>query len=321
MNKLAAISAFLGNVKNRYIEYHPDNSIIEKINMAKQVERLDGLELCYPADFTEIPLEELGARMQDAGLGIAAVNVRTRRTGKWWRGSFSSAIAAERQEVIDDFRKAIDMANGLGCKRISTCPLNEGSDYVFEMNYFDAYQHSEEALAEICAHNRDTQICIEYKWNDPRQRCLIGSAAEVLVLCNSVGADNLGATLDIGHAIQANERPAQSVALLHRAGKMFYVHLNDNDRYWDWDMLPGSVNLWDSIEFLYYVKQCGYTDDWFSYDVVSKEVDRVEHFNLVTKLTRKLESLADKLDSEKIKELTQERNPNKSIEYLFDTLL
>ncbi|MCG8526501.1 MAG: sugar phosphate isomerase/epimerase [Opitutales bacterium] len=321
MNKLAAISAFLGNVKNRYIEYHPNNSIIDKIELASKIERMDGLELCYPADFTEIPVSELRKRMSDAGLGIAAVNIRTRRTGKWWRGSFSSAIAEERQELVDEFRKAMDMASEVGTQRVSTCPLNEGHDYVFEMDYFDAYKDSEEAFAKICEHNRQMQVCIEYKWNDPRQRCLLGGAAEVALFCQNVSADNLGATLDIGHSIQANERPAQAAALLHRANRLFYVHLNDNDRYWDWDMLPGSVNFWDTIEFLYYIKSCGYTDDWIAYDVMAKEVDFEKHFNLVTKLTRKLESLADKLDRDRVRQLLNKRNPNDSIEYLFDTLL
>lgn len=42
--------------------------------------------------------------------------------------------------------------------------------------------------------------------------------------------------------------------MLARAGKLFYVHLNDNDRNWDWDMLPGAFHFWEFLEFFYFLK-------------------------------------------------------------------
>ena len=131
MNKLAVISAFLGGVKNRYITYKPDRSLEEKFVVAEQIERLDGLELCYPADFADVGL--LKSLLANSGLGVSSVNVRSRRTGRWLRGAFTSAHAEERAEVVDDFRRAMDLALEVGSSRISTCPLNDGHDYVFEM--------------------------------------------------------------------------------------------------------------------------------------------------------------------------------------------
>jgi xylose isomerase len=319
MNKLAVISAFLGGVKNRYIQYKPDRTLEEKFAVAAQIERLDGLEVCYPADFGDVGL--LKKLLADHGFGVSAVNVRSRRTGRWLKGAFSSPNADERAEVVDDFKRAIDLALEVGAKRITTCPLNDGHDYVFEMNYLDAYRYAEETFAAICEHNRDFRICIEYKWNDPRTRCLLASAGETAAFCQAVGADNLGVTLDIGHALLVGERPAQSVALLHRAGRLFYVHLNDNDRHWDWDMLPGAFHLWEFVEFLYYLKEVGYTDDWYAYDVMSKEFDTVETFSVVTHLTRKLEALADRIDRQQMAAMMAERNPVRAIRYLYDTVL
>ena len=149
---------------------------------------------------------------------------------------------------------------------------------------------------------------------------MFGTAAETISFAEAVGADNLGAVIDFGHSIQAGERPAQALAQLSRAGRLFYVHLNDNDRQWDWDMLPGAYHFWESIEFFYYLKEVGYTDDWIAYDVLSKEIDPVEHFNLVTKLTRKLESFADRIDREKITAIMRTRNPVTSLEYLYDLI-
>jgi xylose isomerase len=319
VNKLAIITAFLGESRNRYIAYKPDRTIQEKFAMAKQIAHLDGLELCYPADFADGAL--LKALLRDHNLGVAAINVRSRRTGKWLRGSFTSQSAEERAEVVDDFKRAMDLSAELGANRISTCPLNDGHDYVFEMNYLDAYRFAEETFAAICAHNRNVKVCIEYKWNDPRTRSLLASAGETLTFCQSVGAANLGVTLDIGHALLAGERPAQSVALLSRAGKLFYVHLNDNDRNWDWDMLPGAFHFWEFIEFFFYLREVGYTDDWYAYDVFSKECDTVETFNVVTRITRKLESLMERIQRDEMLKIMAQRNPNQSLRYLYEQIL
>ena len=319
MNQLAIISAFLGEQRNRYMSYKPDRILEEKFSQALQVEGLNGLELCYPADFSDPVL--LKKLLADSGLGVPAVNVRSRRTGKWLRGSFTSQSAAERAEVVSDFKRAIDLTLEVGAQRITTCPLNDGHDSVFEMNYFDAYRFAEETFAQICAHQPEVKVCIEYKWNDPRTRCLLASAGETAAFCQAVGAPNLGATLDIGHALLAGERPAQSIALLARAGRLFYVHLNDNDRNWDWDMIPGAFHFWEFIEFLYYLKDAGYTDDWYAYDVFSKEIDTVETFNTVTALTRKLEAMAERIDRQQMTSLLEQRNPARSLRYLYDHVL
>ena len=319
MNKLAVITAFLGGVKNRYITYKPERTVREKFALAAQIEGLDGLELCYPADFADVGL--LKSLLSDSGYGVSSVNVRSRRTGKWLRGSFTSPHAMERAEVVDDFKRATDLALEVGSSRISTCPLNDGHDYPFETNYLDAYRFAEETFDAICAHNRDVRLSIEYKWNDPRTRCLLASAGETLAFCQSVGADNLGVTLDIGHALLAGERPAQSVAMLARAGKLFYVHLNDNDRNWDWDMLPGAYNTLEFVEFFYYLREVGYINDWYAYDVMSKEFDTVETFSTVTYLTRRLEALADRIDREQMSRILDARNPNRALRYLYEQVL
>jgi xylose isomerase len=318
MNKLAVITGFLGEVRNRYMQYQPDRALQDKFAVADRIEGLDGLELCYPGDFGDLDL--LRALLDERGWGIAAVNYRSRRTGQWLRGSFTSADATERQALVDDCRRAMDLAAELGCYRITTCPLNEGHDYPFEADYRDLYRYAEETFAAVCAHNPEVRICIEYKWNDPRGRCLLGGAGETLAFCQSVGAPNLGATLDIGHALYGHERPAQSAAMLARAERLFYVHLNDNDRTWDWDMIPGAYHVWEFVEFFYYLRELGYTDDWYAYDVFAKEHDTAETFSASFAITRKLENLAGRLDRDTVAALTRERNPARSLLYLYDLL-
>ena len=318
MNRLAIITSFLSGARDRYLTYKPDVGLRERLERAAKVEGLAGVELCYPGDFEDPGT--LRALLADTGLGVSAVNVRSRRTGRWLRGAFTSSSSTERHEVVDDFRVAIDQARALGVDRITTCPLNDGHDYPFEADYDALYAHAEETFDRICAHDRGVRVCIEYKWNDPRTRCLLASAGETLAFCQSVGAPNLGVTLDVGHALLAGERPAQSVALLARAGRLFYVHLNDNDRNWDWDMLPGAFHLVETVECLYQLRRVGYTDDWYAYDVATKELEPVEAFSTVVHLTRRIEALADRLSPQVLADLQATRNPARTLRYVYDAV-
>jgi len=317
MNKLAIISGFLGRAHNRYMVYQEDRALAERVEMASQVKGADGLEVCYPADF-ENP-DELKKLLDRHELGVSAINFRSRRTGKWWRGSFVSERADERQEVVDDLKRAMDFAAELGCNRVTTCPLNEGTDTVFEADYIKIFEYAAETFSAVCAHSREVRVCIEYKINDPMARCVFGTAGETASFCMMVGADNLGATLDIGHSLLARERPAQAAVLLHRAKRLFYVHLNDNDGVWDWDMLPGAYHFWETLEFFYTLRRLGY-DDWYAFDVFPKELDTVENFSAVMQLTRKLEEITDRIDAEKMEQLMAERNSARTIPYLYSLI-
>ncbi|MCX7787538.1 MAG: hypothetical protein N2442_07560, partial [Spirochaetes bacterium] len=111
MNRISIITAFLGGVKNRYIQYQPNRSLREKLEIAVQVPGVEGVELCYPQDFEDIKV--LRSLLNDTGLSVSAINVRSRREGKWLRGSVTSESPAERKEVVEEFKAACDAAREL----------------------------------------------------------------------------------------------------------------------------------------------------------------------------------------------------------------
>ena len=176
------------------------------------------------------------------------------------------------------------------------------------------------AFDAACAHNREVRVCIEYKISDPMARCLFGSAGETVSFCQLTGAANLGVTLDIGHSLLAGERPSQAAVLLSRAGRLFYVHLNDNDGHYDWDLLPGAYHVWETVELLYTLRKLGYDNDWFAFDVAPKEVDTVANFTAAMSLTRKLEQITDRIDTASMDELMLRRNPADTVSYLYSLL-
>jgi len=65
---------------------------------------------------------------------------------------------------------------------------------------------------------------------------------------------------------------AWAAGFLAQAGKLFLVHVNDNYRNWDWDMIPGSVNTWDLVELMFFLGELGY-NGWMTSDVAPFRLD------------------------------------------------
>ncbi len=59
---------------------------------------------------------------------------------------------------------------------------------------------------------------------------------------------------------------AEAAALLTKSGnKLFHMHFNDNYRFWDDDMIVGSVHFVEFVELLYWLKKLNYSG-WYSMD-------------------------------------------------------
>lgn len=65
--------------------------------------------------------------------------------------------------------------------------------------------------------------------------------------------------LDYGHAALGYESPAKAVAMCSLYGnRLMHIHINDNYRLWDDDMIVGSVHTLEYLEFLYWLRRTGY---------------------------------------------------------------
>jgi xylose isomerase len=136
---------------------------------------------------------------------------------------------------------------------------------------------------------------MEYKPSETRVHCTLDSAAKALLLCEAVGNPNLGITIDIGHSIYGGETPAEALSLVAMSGFPYYVHINDNNGKWDWDLMAGTCNLWAYIEFLYYLKELGY-DGWITSDSSPVRQDAIEMFAFNVRITERIWNWLDQVD-------------------------
>jgi hypothetical protein len=80
------------------------------------------------------------------------------------------------------------------------------------------------------------------------------------------GAPKAGVTIDTGHSFFACEDVAEAAVMLSMYGdKLFHLHFNDNDRYWDDDMIVGLVHFVEYVELLFWLREMSYAG-WYSMD-------------------------------------------------------
>ena len=110
------------------------------------------------------------------------------------------------------------------------------------------------------------QLLLEYKPKEPRNFCFMARASDTLLLAKETALDNVGVTIDTGHALVGGENVAESIVILQEYGrKLFHMHFNDNYGHWDDDMIIGSVHFPLFVETLFWLKETNYTG-WLSMD-------------------------------------------------------
>jgi len=310
--------SLMGRQADRFHEYQPAGDLPERLAMAKRVRGVDGIEIVCPQDFAD-PGQTI-ALVQDTGLPVSAVNLNVKSAKKWQAGSFTSRDPQLRADAIADLKTAMDLAAELDAWMVTCCPLIDGHNYSFQADYLKQWRWLEEGIAEAARYRSDVKISLEYKLNESRNYVILGDMGRTLYLCERVGMSHVGVTMDVGHALMAKETPAEVTCLAAQAGRLFYVHFNDNGREWDWDMLPGSVNLWDLVEMMFYLDRLGW-EGWLAYDVLTRDGDPVETMDATIAIVQTAQALLDKLGREKLQGFIDEGIPARAFEYLVRSLL
>ncbi|MFC2037769.1 sugar phosphate isomerase/epimerase family protein [Chloroflexota bacterium] len=147
------------------------------------------------------------------------------------------------------------------------------------------------------------KLVIEYKPKEPRTHCFIGTVGKTLLLVEKVDKPNVGAMIDVGHALMAYENAAESAAMLQYFGqKLFYMHFNDNWRLWDDDMTVGSVHTVEMLELLYWLDRMDY-EGWYALDIFPYREDGTRAATESIRWIKGLHGLLDKIGRDRIGEV------------------
>jgi sugar phosphate isomerase/epimerase len=236
----------------------------EMVALAAQVEGLDGLELVGNWHINDANFEEVCGLLRRNGLTLSMITVDLWTQEKWGRGSLAAADPDTRRAAVAEVKKCMDLAAAAGCSYVNVWPGQDGFDYSFQADYSEAWKWMRDGIAECAGHSSKVKVLVEYKIKEPRTHCFLNSAAKLILLIQ--GIENAGCLLDVGHSLAAGENVAEAAALLADHGVLDYLHLNDNYKCWDDDMIVASVHVTEYLEFIYWLLRLGYTG-WLTLDI------------------------------------------------------
>lgn len=305
-------SVFLSNVgscSDRYCaSYGPEFTIKELFDRVAGIDKISGVDLVGTWNISRDNFDEVASLLKDSGLVLVSIAPDLFASPQWGKGSLTSVDPSVRQAALDTVRDGMDMAAELGCNLLTIWPGQDGYDYPFQADYAAERGRLADGLRKACEHNPRMRIAIEYKLKEPRTHSYLNSVATSLLVIKEVGLENLGVALDFGHALLGYESPAEAVALLkHYGDRLFHVHINDNYRLWDDDMIVGSVRTIEYLEFLYWLDRTGY-DGWLTIDQFPYREDGRDAARESALWLDALVSAAERIDRDRMEDVLKRKD-------------
>ena len=160
-------------------------------------------------------------------------------------GGFTANDPRCRRWAIDRSKRTIDIANALGTRLIVLWLAREGTYIRESKNPLDSHRWLVEAIDEMLRHDPRMEIAIEPKPNEPMDHAYIPTIGHALALAHrTIDPSRVGGLIETAHALLAGLDPSDEMAFALSAGKLWSVHLNDqNGLKFDQDKSFGAANL------------------------------------------------------------------------------
>jgi len=123
---------------------------------------------------------------------------------------------------------------------------------------------------------------------------------------------NVGGLIDFGHSLASGENVAEVSALFSAYGRLDYLHLNDNYRSWDDDMIFASVHITETLEFLYWLKKLNYSG-WLTLDIFPYREEKVPAAKNCFEWLKTLFEVIEKKGPDRIEQVIKKGDANQSV--------
>lgn len=231
-------------------------------------------------------------------------------------GAYTSNDEKARTYALERSKKAIDIANVLGTRRIVLWPAREGIYVNESKDHRLATERLVQAINVMLEYDKDIQILGEMKPNEPMDHAYAATTGHFLALCyKTVDPDRVGVLIESAHAILAGLDPAVEFGFAMYHDKLWSVHLNDqNGLKFDEDRIFGAVNLkraFDQVLVLY-ENDFGTAGEYVGLDVkalrTQKQDVAVQHLAHSKQIFLDLLEVVKKMDRTRIEEYRSLRN-------------
>ncbi len=300
MLKMGIITGFLSRTKDRFHDYNVPLELDQKFALMAKIEGYDGVEIVFPYEVNDPALTR--QLLDKHQLKVAAVNVNVKAEPEFKNGGLTSHDPEVRKKAVRFITEAKDFAAAVGSDKVTCCPLGDGYEFSFQYDYAQTWKYLVETFGAAGDYKPEIPLFVEYKPSETRGRCFVDSAAKTLCLLNDIQNSKMGVTLDFGHSIYGNEHPAEAVVMLAESPYPYYIPVNDNDGKWDWDYFCGTKHYLEYVEFLYYLKQYGYSD-YMTSDTSPTRWDIQGTFEANSRMTNKIWQRLEAVDGGKLEAL------------------
>lgn len=236
------------------------NDVLGWVARQGEVRGLDLVDFNYPQHLRGLATEDVLGALARAGLRAGAVCMRFPEE-HFRQGAFSNPSEVVRTAAVQLTAEGCEWAKRLGTDEVVVWPQFDGYDYHLQANYTEAEArmvNAYRAASDACV---GVKLSLEFKPTDEAARfSFVPSTGAALLLAERVGRDNFGLTLDFGHLLAAGENPAQSLAMVAGAGKLFGLQIGDgHSRLGAEDGLAfGSVHGAAALELVFWLRTTGY---------------------------------------------------------------
>ena len=225
--------------------------------------------------------------------------------------------------------RSIDIAKALGSKNIVLWLAREGTLCAESKQPVDKIRKLIASVDSMLDYDPQVRILIEPKPNEPIDRSYCGTLGHVMaVSAASRDPKRVGAVLESAHAILAGLDPAYEMAFGMTFGKLWSVHLNDqNGMKYDQDKAFGVENLRNAFNQVKVLMDNGYggNGEMVGLDVkamrTQKSEDCYRHIQNSMKIVEMLEKKVEKFDNAYRDKCVAERNYEKLEMYVMELLM
>ena len=221
-------------------------------------------------------------------------------------GGFTSTRKEDRDFALWRAFRSIDIAKELGTDLIVLWLAREGTLCAEGKSPVWATKQLVEAINKMLEYDPKVRVCIEPKPNEPIDRSICGTMGHVMaVSAATIDPARVGGNLESAHAVLAGLDPANEIGFALAFGKLFTVHLNDqNGIRYDQDKAFGVENLRQAFNQVKVLMENNYGSkgEYVGLDVkamrTTSDGDSYEHLKNSLAVFKALEEKAARYDYE-----------------------
>ena len=225
--------------------------------------------------------KELKRKLDDAGILAEIVAPRLWFSPMTIDGAYTSNDPKARKYAIERSKKCIDIAQVLDCNLIVLWLAREGTYIRESKNCRTSTDYLVDAIDKMLDYDKKIRIAIEPKPNEPMDHAYIPTMGHAMAIAYKTSdPKRVGGLVESAHAVLAGLDPADEMEFAISFGKLWSVHLNDqNGLKFDQDKPFGSNNLRGAFNQVRVLERNRYgtKGECVAFDVHSFRATKTEH--------------------------------------------